>query len=190
MAGPAEDFELVWRDARRDDRQRLQAFVCSSPDRYNWIPGRGRFHPREWELDAQSAIRRLKPPVRGHERIRVAADRGELAAVVHVAMAANHDHGIMVPVFAVAQRLRYGSVHLGTQLVHEALATASEMRSTAGIDRVGVFARVHPKNVASKLALEGSGFEFLEFYHVDEPMPGPDSQHRCKHCCETWFSDV
>jgi RimJ/RimL family protein N-acetyltransferase len=182
---------LEWRDARRDDRQHLRAFVCTSPDRARWVPKRKqKVHPRPWELDAQSAVRKLKPPTDARARIRVAFDDVGLAAVVHVALAESNDHGIMVPVIALAQRLRGGKHHVGGELATEALRCAANLREVHNLEGVGVFARIHPNNRASRHAFEAAGFDNLGLFHVDETMPGPIDHHTCANCVEGWASAV
>ncbi|WP_442856817.1 GNAT family N-acetyltransferase [Cellulomonas sp. Leaf395] len=190
MAEAAESSTLTWRDARRDDRGALKAFVCTSPDRATWIPiRRRRYHPRQWELDAQATVRSMKPPAQNGERIRLAFDGDGLAAVVHVTSASHGDFGLTIPIAALAQRLRHGKSRYGDELMDEALRVAAEMRSRLN-ESVGVFARVHPKNLASKRMLERAGFSPAGLIHQDPPTTGPDPHHRCVECVESWVADV
>lgn len=183
---------LAWRDARRDDRRHLQAFVCTSPDHAKWLPARrARVHPRQWELDVQAAIRKLKPPPGPHARLRLAFDKVGLAAVVHVVVATENDHGILVPVIALAQRLRGGKHHRGGELAGEALRAASDLKAAHKMEGVGVFARVHPRNTASGFAFAAAGFEKLDgLFHTQDPAPGPLEHHRCDECVESWVATV
>jgi len=81
---------LEWRSARRDDRGLLQSFTCASDRPRNWREP----HPRLWELEVQSWVRELKPPI--HQNRALHRRHGKHAVDVAASMAApDRDHTIV-----------------------------------------------------------------------------------------------
>lgn len=188
---PDGTSRLNWRDANRGDRGKLKQFVCTTPEKASWVPLRkGKFHPRQWELDVQSTVRNLKPPTPPGERIRLGFDDVGLAAVVNIARAKGGDHGVVLQVIAVAQRLRRAEPRFGPEALDEAVRVAAEFRDGLGGEAVGLFTRTVPKNAASKRMLTDYGFIYLDLAHNDEVAPGPDRKHQCVSCVEAWVYEV
>ena len=118
-------------------------------------PHRGKFHPREWEMEVQSSLRTLHPPLPGSEALLLGLDDvGNLAAITRVSF---DSEGEQLLVLAVA-------VHVdrrGRGIGREALDVGLEvLRSTKAANKMdcGIWARIHPENERSKQLFARSGF--------------------------------
>lgn len=72
-------LNLGWYSPTSGDVEDLQAFCRTKPDRRVFKLGK-RTHPTEWELEAQSAIRDLRPPLNPPNFGIIARDQAGIAA--------------------------------------------------------------------------------------------------------------
>lgn len=132
----------------KSDTVALQNFICTEPSSALYDPHRGKHHPRQWELEVQSGIRRLKFPPHCGEVVRIAeAETGDLAGIC-IATPSENEHISIIQAIAVAVPYRRQGV--GRLL----LASMLTELSTAAI-----LARIHHRNDSSIRLFDEFGFE-------------------------------
>lgn len=147
---------LAWRAAGHGDRAALQGFTCTVPAQR--VAGQKRpYHPKPWELDVQSGIRALRPPVAQDQLLLLGEDAEGIAAVCLLA-----DQGdasvIKIQAIAVAARHRgQGGAH-GDEALNVALEAAAQRGRRIGRDEVVVVGWVDPRNNPSKFLNQRAGF--------------------------------
>ena len=140
---------LEWRTARRDDRVLLQSFTCTVDRPSDWREA----HPRPWELEVQSYVRGLKPPLREDRVVRLGLSESQLAGIVIVERLG--DPFVHIPIIARALGRRGTAV--GAAILEHALDTAASLVAPES-ERVIVSANIHRRNVASQRCFERAGF--------------------------------
>lgn len=165
---------LVWRVADRGDYAALQGFTCTV--RAQPVFGQKRkYHPKPWELDVQSGIHALHPPVSRDQALLLGEDAQGIAAVSFLA---EQEDASTVKIRAIAVATRYrgqGGVH-----ADEALQVALETAAERG--RNIVVGWVDPRNNASKLLNQRAGFTYrrntpagLEEWVLELDLDQPES---------------
>ncbi|MDN4598074.1 hypothetical protein [Leifsonia virtsii] len=140
---------LKWRTARKGDRRLLQSFTCTVDRPRNWREP----HPRPWELQVQSWVRELKPPVHGRRSVDLGFAGPELAAVVVV----DHVEEEFFHIPAVARALDRRGAATGTGIVDHAIDLAAA-RASPDLDHIILSANIHRRNSASRQCFERAGF--------------------------------
>lgn len=146
---------LTWRTADRRDRPALQAFTCTVPTQRS--PYRPTWHPRRWELEVQSFIRSLRPPLSPDQSLLVGEDTEGVASVCLLAQQADLQL-IKIQVLAVAVRHRGKGGTYSDEAMDVALETAVERGRKTGLDAVTVIGLVHDRNRAAQRLNERAGF--------------------------------
>jgi hypothetical protein len=147
---------LSWRAAERIDRVALQLFTCTTPVPRTPQNRPGR-HPKPWELDVQSGIHVLKPPLGRDEALLLGEDAQGVAAVCLLAEQGSPE---VFKIQAIAVGVRYrgqGGSH-ADEVLDVALEAAAERARLAGFDRVDVVGWVDTRNSASKTMCRRGGF--------------------------------
>jgi hypothetical protein len=96
---------LVWRAAGYGDRSALQQFSCTVPAQRVFQQKRS-YHPRPWELEVQSGLRALRPPVGEDQSLLLGEDADGLAAVCLLAEQPGSTMVVKIQAIAVASRYR------------------------------------------------------------------------------------
>lgn len=113
---------VTWRDATKADRGQLQLFVCTETVRRRQpFKGQrvGATFEHEWEVEAQSYIRGMKPPAPPLQMMLIGEDETGLAAVAWTQQV-DGPHDVFVKVAGVALRLRaVGGSSVGSQMMNE-----------------------------------------------------------------------
>lgn len=147
---------LAWREARYADRADLQAFTCTVPAQ-KVIGQKKPYHPKRWELEVQSGIRALQPPLPQDQSLLLGKDAEGIAAVCLLA-----DQGdssvIKIQAIAVAVRHRGQGGSHGDEALQIALETAAQRGRRAGKDEVIMVGWVDPRNTPSEHLNERAGF--------------------------------
>jgi RimJ/RimL family protein N-acetyltransferase len=141
--------DLEWRTSHRGDRRLLQSFTCTVDRPNDWRAP----HPSPWELEVQSWIRALKPPIHENRVLELGFADTQLAAVVMVERLG--DEFVHIPV--VARALGWRGAALGQAIVERAIDTAVSLTSPE-FDRVIVSANIHRRNPSSRRCFESVGF--------------------------------
>ncbi|MFF2275983.1 GNAT family N-acetyltransferase [Agromyces sp. NPDC058126] len=132
--------------------------MCAEPPRLQYELHRGNFHPRLWELEVQSGLRTLHPPVPESEALLLAQDdAGDLAAVTRVSFDSD---GEQLMVLAVAVRVDLRGQGIGNEALEAGLTTLHRTKADNGMD-CGIWARIHQDNEPSKRLFARFGFESL-----------------------------
>ena len=154
---------LTWRHGEHHDRAALQQFLCTPP-----VKGRrfGRGAPprsNAWELEAQSAIRNLRPPAVPSALIVLGSDEGGIAAVAAAEQDATPDV-VFVSLIGVALRLRHRSdgIHVGEELTDQVINWAAERADANGYSRLTLWGYVHLRNVACQSLCRRIGADTFE----------------------------
>jgi len=152
---------LSWREATEHDCSLLQEFVCTNPAKRQYIPGRGKYHPREWELDAQSGIRDTRFPLDAGSTLLLGWDNEGLAVVCMYEYDDSDGYpDAFINVLAVALRAQgkgYGKLTMGYVLdLIEQRAVAS------GASEYFVTGHVHYKNARSQAMNRAHGLSQTE----------------------------
>jgi hypothetical protein len=146
---------LSWRAAERGDRPALQAFTCTVPARRN-PDGRYR-HPKPWELEVQSFIRALRPPLSPNQSLLLGEDANGIAAICLLAQQKDPSF-IKIQVLAIATRYRGLGGTYGNEALDVALETALERGRKSRLDEVIVVGWVNQRNYPAKLLNQRTGF--------------------------------
>lgn len=121
-------------------------------------PHRGNFHPRLWELEVQTGLRTLHPPVPESEALLVGQDgKGDLAAVTRLSF---DSEGEQLLVLAVAVRVDLRGRGLGREALATGLTVLHQTKRSNEMD-CGIWAKIHQNNEPSKRLFSSFGFESL-----------------------------
>lgn len=152
---------LNWSQASRSDRKVLNNFVCTEPAKATWNGSR-LVHPRDWELDVQSGIRALRPPLGPDTVLLLGKDQQRcLAAVVLFSDTEGKPSEVVLRALAVATHIRGAGGAHAREALSVALRVMAERARAAGARELFVFGRIHPRNGPSKRLCKGAGFEYL-----------------------------
>lgn len=143
----------------------MRSFVCTDPAGRIYDPGRGKYHPRPWELQTQSHIRELQPPASeksGNTIVVATEGDGSLSGVCKFGPSLEEGvHVVMLLGVAVgAQRCGVGRALL--------LGAVEAMR--ASDEGCVIVARIHPQNEASRALFASVGFKVETPCGVSEPL--------------------
>jgi GNAT superfamily N-acetyltransferase len=152
-------------DDPSDALQLQTEFVCTDPPKKRYQAGLGKVHPREWELDAQSALRDTKFPCEGSLHFRVAklADHQIVAAAkFDLVMSTDVDGRADGWIFSAAVARGWQGQGLGLQLIR---AVENDMihhaRALGAVD-LWMACKVHKRNEACQRLLAGAGWELYD----------------------------
>jgi len=139
-----------------EDRAALQRFTCTVPAQR--VMGQKRpYHPKPWELEVQSGIRALRPPVAQDQLLLLGEDMEGIAAVCLLA-----DQGeasiIKIQAIAVAARYRGRDGAHGDEALTAALEGAALRGRRNGMTEIVVVGWVDPRNNPSKFLNQRAGF--------------------------------
>jgi hypothetical protein len=148
---------LSWRAAEYADRSALQQFSCTVPAQRVFLQKRS-YHPKPWELEVQSGLRALRPPVGEDQSLLLGEDAGGIAAVCLLAAQAESAMVVKIQAIAIATRYRGQFGAHADEALDVALEAAAARGSKSGVDAVTVIGLVHPRNIASKRLNERAGF--------------------------------
>ncbi len=151
---------LVWRSGTKAHQQALCQFVCTDPPKANYDEHRGKHHPRPWELEVQSHLRGQRLPAPPGSAIALGFDQQGLSAVVEYAFSRSEEQFI-ITALAVAQRCQRR--RYGTEALQYVLQSLRVTRVNEGVD-CGVFARIDPRNDASRSLFDRAGFEYIGLF--------------------------
>jgi hypothetical protein len=150
-----------WRDAVRQDRSILEAFVCTDPAPRR-PDKRPLPHPKPWELSVQTWIHGLHPPSGPSERLRLGFVPGDdsLAAVGEVCSVGTDGGLVAVKLtgLAITQRHRGQGGTLADEAVGQMIDQAKELALAQGASGLIAIAWAHPLNVPSHRMLARNGF--------------------------------
>lgn len=156
---------LKWRLAAerglavKRDRAALQAFVCTNPPKAKWPNP----HPREWELDVQSGIRGLRPPLGSDTVLALGEDAEGIGAVVLFSDIERDPSAVDLRAVAISCRLRWRGGHqYSEEAMTHAIELIQERARRAGCEEVVIACRIHRDNRASKTMCGNFGFEYLK----------------------------
>jgi RimJ/RimL family protein N-acetyltransferase len=147
---------LAWRDVERGDRRILQRFTCTEDPRY--VPGRGKVHPREWELDVQAWVRGYTPPAGYREKFIIGLDDDGVGAVCAAAVSNDTPRTVALQIVAVSRRYRGQGGAVADEALFTALRAAADLGAESGWPEVTAFGRIHPRNAPSQRMCERCGF--------------------------------
>ena len=150
---------LSWRPGERRDRAALQQFTCTVPLR-PYRPNQPR-HPKQWELDVQSGIRALQPPLGPDQTLLIGEDESGIAAVT---LSAEQDGGpaiVKLQVIAIATRYRGQGGRYADEALQVALEAVGARAGSCSLKEFQAIGWVHPNNHASKLMCQRAGFGHL-----------------------------
>lgn len=150
---------LSWRAAGRLDRTALQQFTCTVPLR-PYRPNQPR-HPKRWELEVQSGIRALQPPVGPDQILLIGEDTSGIAAVT---LTAEQDAGpaiVKLQAIAVATRCRGQGGGYADEALQVALEAVETRANNSGLKEFLAVGWIDPRNHASKLMCQRAGFVHL-----------------------------
>jgi hypothetical protein len=151
--------ELIWRPADRGDRSALPQFTCTVPLReYKPIQPR---HPKVWELEVQSGIRTLRPPLGSGQIMLVGEDADGIGAVTLSAEQTEGPSVVKLQAIAIATRHRGQGGRHADEALQVALDAAGARASNAGLSEFLAVGWIHPRNEASKLMCQRAGFSYL-----------------------------
>jgi hypothetical protein len=163
LVGPADSID--WQPAHAGHRYLLQHFVCTTPVKADWDRQRRAYvHPYPWELEVQSYLRDLKPPVRAKTALLLGTSHGRLIAVSHYGWDVLEEQFI---IWAVARSVHASGAGVGSALIERALYHLRQTKAAEDVD-CGVFTRIDRRNGASKAAFASAGFDCLG------PVPDDD----------------
>lgn len=147
---------LSWRAAGHADRAALQRFICTVPAQR--VTGLKRpYHPKPWELEVQSGIRALRPPLAQDQVLLLGEDAEGIAAVCLLADQGDADV-IKIQAIAVAARYRgQGGAH-GDEALDVAIQAAAQRGRRTGKHEIVLVGWVDPRNTPSKLLNQRAGF--------------------------------
>lgn len=135
----------------------LKHWVCTSPEKRPFDKAqRRKVHPKEWELEVQSHIRRLRPLRLVNEEVALGMVGATVVSVAHFGRMSEGSSMI----FAIACAQAFKGQGIGRQALGFAL---SVMRHPSRVGRLGgppVLVRIDPRNDASRAFFKASGFEF------------------------------
>lgn len=147
---------FVWRTAGHGDRAALQRFTCTVPAQAV-VGQKQRYHQKRWELEVQSGIRALRPPLPQDQLLLLGEDAKGIAAVC---LLADQGDASVIKIQAIAVATRYrgqGGMH-GDEALNVALEAAAQRGRKAGRDKIVVVGWVDPRNNPSKLLNLRAGF--------------------------------
>lgn len=147
---------LAWRAAEHKDRTALQRFTCTVPAQRGFQQQRP-YHPKPWELEVQSGIRALRPPLTHDQSLLLGEDAQGIAAVC---LLAEQEDARIIKIQAVALATRYrgqGGAH-SDEALDVAFEVAEERGRKSGIETVLLVGWVDPRNDASKRLNQRAGF--------------------------------
>ena len=143
----------------RLDRTALQQFTCTVPLR-PYRPNQPR-HPKRWELEVQSGIRALQPPVGPDQILLIGEDASGIAAVT---LTAEQDAGpaiVKLQAIAVATRCRGRGGGYADEALQVTLEAVEARASNSGLKEFLAVGWIDPRNHASKLMCQRAGFVHL-----------------------------
>lgn len=159
---------IIWREATKQHRVRLQQFTCTvpAPHRAGRRPGR---HPRPYEYDVQKAIRQLRVPLRGADGTALLGidDSDDLVAVAAWCSIVTVPSLYKIRLLAVARSQRGQGGGTARECLNEVLARIV-METPVGSGK-RVFGLVDRRNVNSQRLVTEFGFA-----RTDGPVTDPD----------------
>jgi GNAT superfamily N-acetyltransferase len=149
-------YLLAWKAAGHEDRAALQQFTCTVPAQ-PVLGQKRRYHPKRWELEVQSGIRALRPPLAPDQLLLLGEDAEGIAAVC--LLADQGDAGVIkIQAIAVASRHRGQGSAQADEALRVALEVAAERGHRSGCRRTIVVGWVDPRNNPSRLMNQRAGF--------------------------------
>lgn len=160
---------LQWRTGVHADAVALQNFECAQPPTWQYdSAGRGRWHPRVWELDVQSYFRsRCLPPLPYGDTLLVGTMDEQLVALVRFSTDDLPDTAF---IYAVGVSNPWRHMGYGREAVEVALSEIRKSEAFNAEAELYVRGRVHQRNHASKSMLEACGFACVDEGQEGEPL--------------------
>lgn len=157
---------LSWRNLGKEHIEAVKAFRCTTPEKEQWSPGRGRSHPFPFELAAQSSVRRLTVPPNNKSTVRLGyGDEGLVAVFQMSCVQQTTPQGITVSSFFI-NSIAVDFKHRRQGYGHEALGEALRIASGLDMKHLGpgafastqIVAKIHELNFASQTLFSKNGF--------------------------------
>lgn len=145
-------MRLRWCEAEKAHEPALKAFICTDPPKREWDRWRGKHHPREWELEIQAYIHKLRPPFQLPYRVLLGFDDSEKLLAVIMYDLLNDCNQVFVRGVACAHEAR-GNAYAGD--AYEAMF--EDIRGLGWTHDFEVEGNVHVSNTASKRAFARIG---------------------------------
>lgn len=142
-----------WRELTRHDARELQEWICTDPPKRSYVPGRGRTHPKPWELDVQSYFRNSECFRSG--LVWAGYDHEGLAAVAQISLDVPDDSAF---INAASRAQRLCGQGIGDELVTECIRLVSGGSPRVAASAIGGL--VDPGNHACKAMLSRHGFTY------------------------------
>lgn len=159
---------LDWRYITKLDRAERQGFTCAEPPKYQFSGGRFRHHPRPWEMDVQSFLRRHAP---GKGEVMLAGRDGSGLAALSAWDERTPD-AVLLQAIAVSSRLRHRGGAWAVELVTETLGRIEARARAVGVEAPLVIARIDRRNDPSEALCREVGMVRLgpvfDSTHLDE----------------------
>jgi len=143
------------------DRALLQLFECTEKAHHDRATHRT-LHPKPWELEAQSAIKDLRPPVSGAEMILIAEDHAGIGAVVWT-----YEFGsptdVKIMCAAIVRRLRGKRGIYADELMSVTFERLVERLRASGQRRGLAIGLVHKDNLPSqRMCRQSGGYHYAD----------------------------
>jgi hypothetical protein len=148
-----------WRDARTSDRSVRQSFECTV-DFERTASGRPLFHPRPYEREVQTHIRRAALPSSTNGCLRLGFADGELAAVVQINLEGTRDgySFVRLQAVAIARQFRGLRGEAADEAMHEALLQSIVLGPAGASEGTVVSALIDVRNEPSRRMLQRHKF--------------------------------
>jgi hypothetical protein len=154
--GAADSID--WQSAHAGHRYLLQNLICTTPVKADWDRQRhGYVHPLPWELEVQSHLRNLKPPVATGTALLLGLSGGRVLAASHFGFDSSTEQFI---IWAAARAVEVSGTGVGDALLEKTLYYLRNSKLSEGVD-CGAFTRIDYRNKASQAAFTRAGFECL-----------------------------
>lgn len=148
--------QLHWREAQREDRQRLQNFCCA-PERMKDRRGRPLPHPKPWTREVELGLRVQRTPVRDGFMLLGENAYGRLCAVVLMYDDGRDGDQYNLKLAALAVALADQGQGYGVEALQMALRAAEDRAYGSGCLSVDVWGFVDRRNEASQILCEKAG---------------------------------
>ena len=166
---------LDWRNFGSEHTDAVRAFQCTTPEKSQYEPGKGKHHPLPYELEVQSYIRNLRAPADNTSTVRLGFLDDQLLAVVCMSCIQEQPPEKIHPesmfhIQVVAVDVRYKRSGYGQLAIAESIRIADELNRKhlggTGAEPAPMVALIHGRNVASQELFKKNGFIY------DEPFEG------------------
>lgn len=150
MVGVPDTARLDWRAPIKSDIAALNSFVCTTPEKRRFFAGR-HYHPAEWELDAQVAIRAKRVPCVLPKIGLIAATGSEIAAAAIFELDEGPDSGLAMGwIFALAIAKSWRGRGLANAMMERVEGRMIERATELGLTEILLGGKIHKRNRASQ----------------------------------------